>query len=112
MSRVTVVFRWNGAYWGFIDDSRLYDRYGRHAGWIEPGGDVYRRGGGFMGEVVDHHYVLRNRLRGEPVHRASRPAIPHGFPPGPLPDRAPRDHRHEWSDALPWPIPPPTLPTI
>lgn len=30
------VFRWDGKYWGFVLGSRLHDRYGRQAGWLEP----------------------------------------------------------------------------
>jgi len=29
------IFRWSGALWGFVEGDRLYDRYGRQAGWIE-----------------------------------------------------------------------------
>jgi hypothetical protein len=112
--RPTGMFRWAGHYWGFRQRDRLYDRYGRQVGWIEidPGGrrDVFDLSGGFLGEVVDEHYVLRYLLRGEPVHRASRPAIPSRTPPAPLPDRGPRDPRADWFDALPWPLPPPRPP--
>ena len=30
------IYRWSGPFWGFIDEGRLFDRYGRQAGWVEP----------------------------------------------------------------------------
>jgi hypothetical protein len=113
--RVVPVFRWAGHYWGFRDAERLYDRYGRQAGWIEPGTappDVYEIGGRFLGELVDDHYVLRGVLRAEPVHRAPRPPVPHPAPPDPAPDAEPREPRDGWTDALPWPLPPPEPPRL
>lgn len=79
------LFRWDGPYWGFVADGALYDRYGRHAGWLE-GADVYHRTGRFMGELRDGQYVVRDLLRAQPIHRAPRPAVPYPTPPGPTPD--------------------------
>jgi hypothetical protein len=101
-------------YWGFIEDDRLYDRYGRQMGWLDPvpghASDVFDLTGRFLGELVEHHYVLRYALRGEPVHRAPRPATLHPAPPDRSPDREPHDPRQDWADALPWPLPPPDPP--
>jgi hypothetical protein len=108
------VFRWNGAVWGFLDGDRLYDRYGRQAGWLEPvsgkAPDVFDLDGHFLGELVDHHYVLRHTLRKEPVQRARRVRTIHPAPPDPLPARNPRLPREDWTDGLPWPIFPPDPP--
>lgn len=107
----TPLFRWGGAYWGFVAADQVYDRYGRHVGWLQ-GSDVYHRNGRFLGELRDQHYVLRNALRAEPIHLAPRPAVDYPTPSAPLPDRAERDPIDGWSDALPWPLPPPHPPTV
>jgi hypothetical protein len=108
------VFRLGGAYWGFIESDRLYDRHGRQLGWLDtiPGHapDVFDVSGRFLGEIVEHHYVVRDTLRAEPVHRAPRPPVVHPAPPGDWPDREPRDPHQEWTDALPWPLAPPDPP--
>ena len=108
------VFRWSGACWGFLEGDRLYDRYGRQVGWVEPvpghAPDVFDLGGRLLGELVDGHYVLRHRLRTEPVHRAPRPPLPHPAPPDPSTDREAQEPRDDWTDPLPWPLRPPDPP--
>jgi hypothetical protein len=105
------LFRWSGSYWGFTAAERVYDRYGRHVGWLA-GKDVYGLKGDFIGELQEEHYVLRNRLRAQPVQRAARPAVPYLCPPAAAPDRDARDPMDGWSDALPWPLAPPDPPTL
>jgi hypothetical protein len=110
----TSVFRWSGALWGFLEEDRLYDRYGRQAGWTESIAgrmpDVFDIGGRFLGELFDRHYVMRHALRDEPVHRARRVQATHPAPPDPAPSRDPRTPLDDWSDALSWPLPPPDPP--
>ncbi len=105
------LFRWDGSYWGFLAGDDIYDRYGRYVGWVE-GTDVYHRNGRFMGELMNRFHVLRNVLRPEPIHRAPRDPVPYSAPPLASPDRKPRDPLDGWSDALPWPLPPPTPPRV
>jgi 4-fold beta-flower domain-containing protein len=107
----TPLFRWNGTYWGFVADGLIYDRYGRHVGWLE-GTDAYHRSGRFMGELREGRHVLRDALRAEPIHREPRVAIPFPAPPAPVPDRMARELLDGWADALPWPLPPPTPPRV
>jgi hypothetical protein len=108
------IFRWSGTLWGFLEGDRLYDRYGRQAGWLDrvPGRapDVFDLAGHFVGELVEGHYVLRYALREEPVPRAPRVRTIHPAPPHPSPDLEPRDPRDDWRDGLPWPLPPPDPP--
>ena len=108
------IFRWSGAFWGFVEGDRLYDRYGRQAGWIEavPGRspDVFDLQGRFLGELVGRHYVLRYALRNEPVHRAPRVRTTYPAPPDPPAARDPRTPLDDWIDALPWPLLPPDPP--
>jgi hypothetical protein len=115
MTQTSTLFRWDGTYWGFLFEDRLYDRHGHHVGWLERAPhqvDVFDRSGRFLGQLVDGRYVLRNVLREEPVHRAPRPAIPDTVPPAPEPDHEPRVPREHWHDALPWPLPPPDPPSL
>jgi hypothetical protein len=105
------LFRWSGAYWGFTAADRVYDRHGRHVGWIA-GKEVYGLNGAFIGEVRDQSYVLRSLARDEPLHRQPRPAIPYLCPPAAEPDRDVRDPLDGWSDALPWPLAPPEPPAV
>lgn len=106
----TPLFRWDGKYWGFVANGQVYDRYGHHVGWVEQT-DVYHRNGRFMGGLRERHYVLRDRLRAEPIHLAPRPAVDYPTPPDPVLDRDERDPLEGWRDALPWPLPPPDPPT-
>ncbi len=108
---VRPLFRWDGPYWGFVAGDALYDRYGRHVGWLD-GRDAYHRSGRFMGELREGGYVLRDTLRAEPIHLAPRAAVPHPAPPAPMPDRDARDPIDGWVDALPWPLPPPEPPRV
>lgn len=107
----TPIFRWSGTYWGFLDGDALYDRYGRQAGWLE-GALVFDLDGRWLGELREGVYVVRNRLAPVPVHRAPRPGVPHPAPPAPAPNRAPRDPVEDWTEALPWPLPPPEPPRL
>jgi hypothetical protein len=107
----TPLFRWDGRYWGFVANGGVYDRYGRHVGWLD-GPDAYHLTGRFMGELRDRVHVLRDVLRAEPIHRAPRTAVPHPTPPAPPPDREAREPLDGWTDALPWPLPPPTPPRV
>jgi hypothetical protein len=109
--RTAPLFRWTGAYWGFVAADRVYDRHGRHVGWVS-GHDVYGLAGGFLGELRDEHYVLRDAIRAEPLQRAPRPAIPYLCPPAAELDRDARDPLDGWVDALPWPLPPPEPPAL
>jgi hypothetical protein len=108
------IYRSSSLFWGFIDEGRLFDRYGRQAGWVEPcpgrSPDVFDLTGRFLGELFARHYVLRYALREEPVHRAPRPGALHPAPPEPLPARDPGLPLDDWSDALPWPLPLPDPP--
>jgi hypothetical protein len=110
----TAIFRWSGPLWGYLEHERLYDRYGRQAGWTEPSPgrmpDVFDLSGRFLGELFDRHYVMRHTLREEPVRRTPRVATTHPAPPDPVPARDPRTPLDDWTDALPWPLSPPDPP--
>ena len=108
------IFRWSGALWGFVDEGRLFDRFGRQVGWIEPvagrSPDVFDLTGRFLGELFGRHYVMRYALREEPIRRSPRVRAVHPAPPDPLPARDPRTPIDDWNDGLPWPLSPPDPP--
>jgi hypothetical protein len=108
------IFRWSGALWGFVDEDRLFDRFGRQAGWIEPvadrSPDVFDLNGRFLGELFGRQYVMRYVLREEPIHRARCVGAIHRAPPDPLPARDPRTPIDDSHDGLPWPLFPPDPP--
>jgi hypothetical protein len=110
----TPLFRWDGAYWGFVVNDRVYDRHGRQFAWLEAVAghvtDAFDLSGRFVGERRDRYHILRNVLRPEPVHRAERAPIPAPSIPAAAPDHDPRDPLDGWADALPWPLPPPPPP--
>ena len=110
----TALFRRDGRYWGFLENGEIYDRHGRHAGWLMPGPeqDVYDLTGRFLGQLVEGHHVLRSVFRPEPVHRAPRPPTHHATPPDPWPDREPALAIDGWAEALPWPLRPPDPPQM
>ena len=57
------VFRLGGAYWGFIEDGRLYDRHGRQMAWLESAHgrapDVFDLAGRFLGELAEDKGACR-----------------------------------------------------
>jgi hypothetical protein len=57
---VDPIFRWNGEHFGFIHRWRLFDSRSYYLGWVDEG-EVWRRDGTFLGELVDGCYVLRRR---------------------------------------------------
>ena len=94
------IFRWNGEHFGFIHRWRLFDSRSYYLGWVDEG-EVWRRDGTFLGELVDGCYVLRRR------NAAPRsPRVPIDPPSPPLlapPSWAPKPFkkpRAGWEDAL------------
>ena len=96
---VDPIFRWNGEYFGFVHRWRLFDSRSYYLGWVDEG-EVWRRDGTFLGELVDGCYVLRRRdaalrIPRVPIDPPSPPA-----PPSPWAPRSFRKPRAGWEDAL------------
>jgi len=51
----------NGEYWGFIYNNNVYDKYNTYRGWIEDNKFVWDENGKFLGELIDEHYIFRNK---------------------------------------------------
>ncbi len=66
------VFRWNGTYFGFFAGDWLFNRAGKPLAWVDSSDhSVWRRDGSYLGQVINDHYILRNRSQS----RSSR-AVP------------------------------------
>ena len=68
---MTPIFRWDGQYWGFITQGRLFNAAGECKGWIECDGSVWGDDGRYVGELHDGNYILRHSLKAGPVPRVS-----------------------------------------
>ena len=94
------LFRWSGAYFGFLLSGWLFDAYGRYLGWYDERGAVWARDGTYLGEIVEASYVLRRLTVSPPVRRT--PKVPPVSPPLPSApaNRVPRVTLSRWADAL------------
>ena len=77
----------------------LFDSRSYYLGWVDEG-EVWRRDGTFLGELVDGCYVLRRRdaalrIPRVPIDPPSPPAPPSPWAPRPF-----RKPRAGWEDAL------------
>ena len=94
------IFRWNGEHFGVIHRWRLFDSRSYYLGWVDEG-EVWRRDGTYLGELVDGCYVLRRRNAAPRSPRA--PIDPPSPPPLAPPSWAPKPFnkpRAGWEDAL------------
>ena len=93
------IFRWNGEYFGFISNGRLFDKYSHYLGWVD-GNEVWRKDGTYLGEIVEGAYILRRTLMATRTRRAVRatPATP--AIRADRASRAPRAKRAGYVDAL------------
>lgn len=97
------IFRWSGAYVGFLHGDRLYDAEGTYLGWVDARKHVWFADGAFLGYLKHENYVLRNVHREElnprPPRATPRPLTPDAVPP-PKQRRPPKPALHGWVDAL------------
>lgn len=71
------IYRWNGEYFGFLYNGRLFDKYSTYLGWIDEN-EVWKKDGTYIGEIIDGNYILRRTSIVTRVRRAIRatPATP------------------------------------
>jgi hypothetical protein len=94
------IFRWDGEPVGYIAGGQLYDYRGSHVGWLEDDRTMWRADGGYLGELVDGEYILRNIMVAPPLKRSPQRgtgAAPEVQPPA---RRMPRPPREGWTDAI------------
>lgn len=75
---MTPIYRWDGEYFGFIRNDRLFDARSQYLGWVTEDGRVWRKNGTFLGEVEQENYILRRTAMATPATKATRatPATP------------------------------------
>lgn len=69
---MSALYSWDGRYFGFVSNGRVFDANSRYVGWVEDDGRAWRADGSFLGEMVDDSYILRNINIAEPARRARR----------------------------------------
>jgi hypothetical protein len=52
---MTAIYRWNGEYFGFLRNGRLFNASSEYLGWITDDGRVWRKDGSFLGEIEDEN---------------------------------------------------------
>jgi hypothetical protein len=62
------IFRCNGEYFGFLHNEALFAAHGSYLGWVDEN-RVWRKDGTFWGQIVEHHFILKKRIRLEPLVR-------------------------------------------
>ena len=65
------VYRWNGEYFGFIYNEKLFDKHSNYLGWIAEN-EVWKKDGSFLGEFLDGHYIVRRKKMSAPAVRTIR----------------------------------------
>lgn len=93
------IYRWSGAYFGFVINGNLFDAKARYLGWVT-NGLVWHADGTYLGQLYDGSYVLANNSRSPPAPQAPHSAPPQPAVPSPWSDRAPRTLLLAFDDAL------------
>ncbi len=94
---MTAIYRWNGEYFGFLADDRLYAADGTYLGWSEDG-QVWLNSGRFLGEIVEDHYLLKRIVDCPHAPKPPRVAVAGASRAGT--PRAPKNPLEGWVDAL------------
>lgn len=97
---MTPLFRWNGAFWGFLQDGFIFDLHRNYYGWVDNEQRAWRKDGEYFGELLDGCYILRKNSSGswEPVRTKIPPIPKRGVHYEDRPYRLPREG---WTDPLP-----------
>lgn len=72
------LYTWDGRWWGFILNGRIFTTESEYRGWIDDDGRAWRKDGSFLGELTEEAYILRRTAMATPANRAARatPATP------------------------------------
>lgn len=95
-----LIYRWNGKYFGYIWQDRLFDKDGNYVAWVD-GDEVWKKDGTYLGDLVDEVYVLR-ATKIKPREPCTPICSPSEQPTKPqfCPAREPRSAREDYVDAL------------
>src|SRR5258708_36582625 len=97
---MTKLFLWNGPYFGFLKNGRLFRADGEYLGWVDEKGRAWKADGTYLGELVQENYILRNTSKVEPMARIPRIAPISPVPPVPPLNRVGRVGKMSCIDAL------------
>jgi hypothetical protein len=56
--QITAIYGWNGVYFGFINNGRLFNATPDYLGWVTDDGRVWRKNGTFLGEIENRRFAL------------------------------------------------------
>ena len=93
------IFRWNGKYFGFIWQNRLFDEESNYVAWID-GIEVWKKDGTYLGDHFENTYILR------PTKIEKLPCTPKDNPteqptkPKLCTNREPQENKKNYVDAL------------
>lgn len=68
----TPIYRWNGEYFGFLRNGRLFNASSEYLGWVTEDGRVWKTDGKFLGEIEDENYILRRTSMATPATPARK----------------------------------------
>lgn len=75
---MTSIYRWNGTYFGYLNNKSLFNAKSTYLGWVEEDGRVWRENGTYLGDITNVNFILRKTSLDTPLHVAARGApLPH-----------------------------------
>lgn len=96
----TPLYKWNGKYYGFIYNDKIFDKDAKYKGWIDENSQAWNKDGEHIGELTNENYVLKKDMQMPKVPKIPKiPPIP-PIPPIPKIDRVGKIDKIDWSDAL------------
>ena len=93
------IYRWNGEYFGFIKNGRLFDRHSNYLCWIDEN-EVWKKNGEHLGKIVNGDYILIKTSAPNRARRARRAPPARPATPAARANRAGRARRAGYQDAL------------
>lgn len=94
------IYRWNGQYFGFINNSNFFDANSNYLGWVENDGSVWNKNGEYLGEIVEENYILVRANRMKPMKRMAKRTPMSPMRPMRRMNRMSKMSKMGWNDAL------------
>jgi len=94
------IYRWNGQYFGFINNSNLFDANSNYLGWVEGDNQVWNKDGVYLGEIVDANYILIQTSRMKPMNKMAKMTPMSPMSPMSRMNKMSRMSKMGWHDAL------------
>ena len=97
---MTKIFHWNGKYFGFIKNEKLFSKTSKYLGWIDNNGNAWNKDGHYLGEQVNDNYILRKTSKMKPMSKMSKMTPMSPMSPMHPMDKMGKAKRLGWVDAL------------